>query len=124
MEHRRSKSVSICIYTLSLVLLVGCVPMATDLRESGFKELHEGFSVLEKSPNLNEIIELRNVKVYIVGDRRKFSWYKAAADEKGLALEDAEAREIIYGMPYADWKAKYQTPASAEQLAKFAQRGD
>ena len=36
-------------------------------------------------------------------------WYKAAADEKGLALEDAEAREIIYGMPYQEWKDKYQT---------------
>ena len=36
-------------------------------------------------------------------------WYKAAADEKGLQLEDGEAREIIYGMPYQEWKDKYQT---------------
>ncbi len=35
-------------------------------------------------------------------------WYKAAADEKGLELEDGEAREIIYGMPYQEWKDKYQ----------------
>jgi len=35
-------------------------------------------------------------------------WYRAAADERGVALEDAEAREAIYGMPYAEWKAKYQ----------------
>jgi hypothetical protein len=35
-------------------------------------------------------------------------WYKAAADEKGLPIQDGEAREIIYGMPYQEWKDKFQ----------------
>ncbi len=35
-------------------------------------------------------------------------WYRAAAAERGVELEDAAAREEIYGMPYAEWKAKYQ----------------
>lgn len=35
-------------------------------------------------------------------------WYRAAAAERGVELEDLEAREIIYGMPYAEWKAKHQ----------------
>jgi hypothetical protein len=35
-------------------------------------------------------------------------WYRAAAHERGVELEDAEAREVIYGMPYGDWKAKFQ----------------
>jgi len=35
-------------------------------------------------------------------------WYRAEASERGLALEDAEAREIIYGMPYEEWKAQHQ----------------
>jgi hypothetical protein len=35
-------------------------------------------------------------------------WYKAAAEDKGIELDYEEAREVIYGMPYADWKAKYQ----------------
>lgn len=35
-------------------------------------------------------------------------WYRAAADERGLPLSDEAAREVIYGMPYAEWKAKYQ----------------
>ena len=35
-------------------------------------------------------------------------WYRAAAAERGVELEDAAAREEIYGMPYADWKAKFQ----------------
>jgi hypothetical protein len=36
-------------------------------------------------------------------------WYRAAAAERGVELEDAAAREIIYGMPYAEWKSKHQT---------------
>ena len=35
-------------------------------------------------------------------------WYRAAAAERGVELEDATAREEIYGMPYAEWKATYQ----------------
>jgi hypothetical protein len=35
-------------------------------------------------------------------------WYRAAAEEKGLALDYEQAREIVYGMPYEEWKAKYQ----------------
>ena len=46
-------------------------------------------------------------------------WYTAAASEKGLELEYEEAREIVYGMPYGDWKYKYQNEASADQTAKF-----
>jgi hypothetical protein len=47
-------------------------------------------------------------------------WYRAAAEEKGVALSDPEAREIIYGMPYKEWQAKYQKEATAEQKAAFA----
>lgn len=36
-------------------------------------------------------------------------WYRAAAEERGVALSDADARERVYGMPYPEWKAKYQT---------------
>jgi hypothetical protein len=35
-------------------------------------------------------------------------WYRAAAEEKGIALSDESARERIYGMPYSEWKTKYQ----------------
>jgi hypothetical protein len=49
-------------------------------------------------------------------------WYQAAAEERGIALDKAEAREIIYGMPYAEWKAKHQTEASAEQQAAYDAR--
>jgi len=48
-------------------------------------------------------------------------WYQAAAEEKGLDLGYDEAREIVYGMPYDEWKAKHQTEATPEQQAAFAE---
>ena len=47
------------------------------------------------------------------------NWYKDAADEKGVPMEKEDARETVYGMPYADWKAKYQTEATDEQKDKL-----
>lgn len=47
-------------------------------------------------------------------------WFKAAADDIGVAITPDEAREEVYGMPYAEWKAKYQKEASAEQQAAFS----
>ncbi|MCK5875358.1 MAG: DUF1244 domain-containing protein [Alcanivoracaceae bacterium] len=46
-------------------------------------------------------------------------WYVAAADQQGVKMDQAEAREIVYGMPYDEWKAKYQSEATPEQLARF-----
>ena len=46
-------------------------------------------------------------------------WYREAAEAEGIALSKDEARERVYGMPYATWKAEHQTPATAEQLAAF-----
>ncbi len=48
-------------------------------------------------------------------------WYLAAAEEKGVALDYAAARELVYGMPYEEWKANHQSEASAAQKAAFAQ---
>lgn len=50
------------------------------------------------------------------------NWYKDAADERGIDLSKDEAREIVYGMPYAEWKDKHQTEATPEQLAKMKER--
>jgi len=36
-------------------------------------------------------------------------WYREAAEARGIELDDAEAREIVYGMPYGEWKSRYQT---------------
>lgn len=46
-------------------------------------------------------------------------WYRAAAIDKGVDMSDEKAREIIYGMPFDQWKAKYQKEASKEQKQTF-----
>jgi uncharacterized protein len=45
------------------------------------------------------------------------NWMKEEADAKGIAVSKDESREAVYGMPYEEWKAKYQGSATAEQLA-------
>lgn len=48
-------------------------------------------------------------------------WYAEAAKEHGIDLDKESAREIVYGMPYDDWKARYQTEATDAQKAAFDQ---
>lgn len=47
-------------------------------------------------------------------------WYAAAASERGVEVDYEAARQLVYGMPYADWKARYQTEATKEQREAFA----
>jgi len=46
-------------------------------------------------------------------------WYKDAADAAGVPMDKEQARERIYGMPFAEWKARHQREATPEQLAAF-----
>ncbi len=50
-------------------------------------------------------------------------WYAAAAAERGAAVSYETAREAVYGMPYAEWKARHQQEATAEQKAAFEASG-
>src|SRR5438067_1677604 len=47
------------------------------------------------------------------------NWMKEAADANGVPMTKDESREVVYGMPFEQWKAKYQKEASAEQKAAF-----
>lgn len=47
-------------------------------------------------------------------------WYREGAAEMGVTIADPDAREIVYGMPYKEWQAKYQKEASAAQKEAFA----
>ena len=48
------------------------------------------------------------------------NWYQDAANDKGITLDKPQAREIIYGMPYDEWREKFQKEASEAQQAAFA----
>ena len=49
-------------------------------------------------------------------------WYRTAAEDKGIGIDYEEAREIIYGMPYKEWKSRYQTEATPAQQAAFDEK--
>ncbi len=71
--------------------------------------------------------DVQNIDLMILADfcRNCLSkWYKSAADDAGLDVSMDEARERIYGMPYNEWKNRYQKEATPEQLANIeARRG-
>ena len=48
-------------------------------------------------------------------------WYQEAANERGIEMSKNEGREAFYGMPFTEWKSKYQTEATAEQKDAFKQ---
>jgi hypothetical protein len=67
--------------------------------------------------------DVQNIDLMIVGGFCRNclgDWYREAAAERGIALEKNEARALVYGMPPEEWKRKYQSQATPEQLAAFA----
>jgi hypothetical protein len=85
----------------------------TELEAAAFRRLVEH---LRSRPEVQNI-DLMNLAGFCRNCLSK--WYKAAADERGVTLDEATARELIYGIPYAEWKAKHQTDVTAEQKAAF-----
>ena len=69
--------------------------------------------------NRNDVqnIELMNLAGFCRNCLSK--WYVAASAETGLSVEYEEARELVYGMTYQEWKAKFQTDATPAQLDKY-----
>lgn len=90
----------------------------TELEAAAFRRLVE---------HLGENTDVQNIDLMnLAGFCRNClsKWYKAAAEDKGIDLDYEEARQIIYGMPYAQWKAQYQTSATPEQQASLAEHKD
>jgi hypothetical protein len=69
--------------------------------------------------------DVQNIDLMILADFCRNclgKWYKSAADDHGVDISSSEARDRVYGMAYADWKAAHQTPATPEQMAAFEAR--
>lgn len=69
--------------------------------------------------HLQEHPETQNIDLMILADFCRnclAKWYQAAAEARGIELDYPAAQEIIYGMPYSEWKQKHQTEATSEQL--------
>jgi hypothetical protein len=75
--------------------------------------------------HLDDNKQVQNIDLMILADfcRNCLSkWYMAAAEEQGVEIDYDQAREIIYKMPYSEWKSNYQTEATPEQMAAFESR--
>ena len=86
----------------------------TELEAAAFRRLVE---------HLRERTDVQNIDLMnLAGFCRNClsKWYLAAAQERGVGMTDPEARETVYGMPYDEWKKRYQTEATGEKLDKFA----
>ena len=88
----------------------------TEVESQVFRKLIEH---LQKYPEVQNI-DLMNLGYFCRNCISK--WYRSAAEEHGVDIDYDQAREIVYGMPYAEWKAKHQTEATPEQLAQFARK--
>ncbi|MFT7220170.1 MAG: hypothetical protein ACI8Z1_001787 [Candidatus Azotimanducaceae bacterium] len=87
----------------------------TELEAAAFRRLVEHLGDNTQVQN----IDLMNLAGFCRNCLSK--WYRAAAEDKGIEMDYEEARETIYGMPYGEWKSKYQAEATDEQKAALDQ---
>ena len=87
--------------------------MRTNLEAAAFRRLIE---------HLRERDDVQNIDLMnLAGFCRNClsNWYQEAAEERGAVITKDAAREIVYGMPYNEWRRRHQTEATPEQLAAF-----
>ena len=89
-------------------------PTRTELEAAAFRTLLEHLRQRTDVQN----IDLMNLAGFCRNCLAK--WYRAAAEERGLPMTYEAARELVYGMPYEEWRARFQSEASAEAKAVFA----
>jgi len=86
----------------------------TELEAAAFRRLVE---------HLRERTDVQNIDLMnLAGFCRNClsRWYREAAEAQGVPVSDPQAREIVYGMPYDEWKAKHQKEATPQQQAALA----
>ncbi|MYI90207.1 MAG: DUF1244 domain-containing protein [Gammaproteobacteria bacterium] len=88
----------------------------TEIEAATYRRLVEHFRTHTEVQN----IDLMNLANFCRNCLSK--WYRSAAEERGHELSYEDAREIVYGIPYSEWKDKHQVEATAEQKAAYQAR--
>ena len=86
----------------------------TELEAATFRRLRE--HLMQQRP------DVQNIDLMILAGFCRnclADWYREAAAERGIAMDRDAAREVVYGEPFAQWKARHQRDATPEQLAAF-----
>ncbi len=86
----------------------------TELEAAAFRRLRK--HLMEDRPDVQNI-DLMNLGGFCRNCLSR--WYQEAANERGIEMSKDEGREIFYGMPYDDWKARHQTEADDAKKAAF-----
>jgi len=87
---------------------------STELEAAAFRRLLR---------HLDERKDVQNIDLMILAGFCRnclADWYREAAEQSGTPMSKDEARAVVYGMPFPEWKAKFQPEATPEQLAAFA----
>ena len=87
----------------------------TEVEAAAFRQL---VTHLQENPEIQNI-DLMDLAGFCRNCLSK--WYVAAAEKRGAGVDYDEARDIVYGMPYTEWKVKYQTDQPADRLKSFVQ---
>ena len=87
--------------------------MQTELEAAAFRRLVEHFRTRTDVQNI-DVMNLAGFCRNCLAN-----WYQDAAKQRGIAVDKEAAREMIYGMPYAEWRAKYQTEVSPDTKAAY-----
>ena len=87
----------------------------TEVEAAAFRRLVKHFQENSKVQN----IDLMDLAGFCRNCLSK--WYVSAAEERGIEIDYDHARELVYGMPYSEWKAKHQTEQPKERLSNFVQ---
>ncbi|MGR9051775.1 MAG: DUF1244 domain-containing protein [Gammaproteobacteria bacterium] len=75
--------------------------------------------------HLQNHTEVQNIELMLLADFCRnclAKWFVSSAEERGIEANYEQAREIVYGMPYREWKEKYQLEATPEQLAEYERK--
>lgn len=92
------------------------VSQQTEIEAAAFRRL---VSHLQKHTEVQNI-DLMNLAGFCRNCLSR--WYREEAAALGVTIEDSDARKLIYGMPYDEWKARYQKPANDAQKAAFSEK--
>ncbi|MCU0907032.1 MAG: DUF1244 domain-containing protein [Rhodobacteraceae bacterium] len=88
----------------------------TELEAAAFRALRD--HLIDRRPDVQNI-DLMTLAGFCRNCLSR--WYQEAANARGLPMTKDDAREVFYGMPYADWVAQHQTDADVAKQAAFAE---
>ncbi len=110
---------------LALLILLECFIFKRVSMDKNTQTELEAATFRQLVSHLQRHTDVQNIDLMILADFCRnclAKWYSTAAIEQGIEVDYEQARELVYGMPYNEWKDKFQKDATPEQLASYNQK--